>query len=102
MPATFSFFTSRSLPRLLVLAGLAAGLTGPLASCKKESDSSSPSLLQPTTPKPSYAPNENDQMWAVIKQFTAFNDPPLPTLSARQARMTHSVTDAVEYAAGQE
>ncbi|MVN77787.1 alpha/beta hydrolase fold domain-containing protein [Hymenobacter sp. HMF4947] len=34
-------------------------------------------------------------MWAVIEQFMAFNDPMLPTLSARQARMTHSVTDAV-------
>jgi acetyl esterase/lipase len=34
-------------------------------------------------------------MWAVIEQFIAFNDPALPTLSARQARMTHSVTDAV-------
>ena len=85
----------RPLPRLLLLAGLAASLGGPLAACKKDSDSSS-SLIQPTTAKPSYAPDENDQMWAVIEQFIAFNDPPLPTLSARQARMTHSVSqDAV-------
>jgi acetyl esterase/lipase len=82
------------LPRLLVLAALTATLGSPLASCKKDSDSS-PSLVQPTSAKPSYAPNENDQMWAVIEQFMAFNDPMLPTLSARQARMTHSVTDAV-------
>ena len=81
--------------RLLTLAALAATLGAPLASCKKDSDSSSPSLVQPTSAKPSYAPNENDQMWAVIEQFSAFNDPQLPTLSARQARMTHSVTDAV-------
>lgn len=87
---------SRSLPRLLVLAGLAAGLAGPLAACKKDGDSSPSSLIQPTTAKPSYAPNEDDQMWAVIEQFIAFNDPALPTLSARQARMTHSVSqDAV-------
>ena len=82
------------LPRVLVLAALAATVGTPLASCKKDSDSS-PSLIQPTSTKPSYAPNENDQMWAVIEQFMAFNDPMLPTLSARQARMTHSVTDAV-------
>ncbi|MGI4742184.1 MAG: alpha/beta hydrolase [Janthinobacterium lividum] len=82
------------LPRVLVLAALAATLGTPLASCKKDSDSS-PSLIQPTSAKPSYAPNENDQMWAVVEQFMAFNDPMLPTLSARQARMTHSVTDAV-------
>ena len=76
------------------LAGLVVGLAGPLASCKKDGDSS-PSLLQPTGSKPGYAPGINDQMQAVLEQFTAFNDPALPTLSARQARMAHSVTDAV-------
>ena len=81
--------------RFLLAAGLATALAGPLASCHKDSDTA-PSLVQPTTAKPSYAPNENDQMWAVIEQFIAFNDPPLPTLTARQARMTHSVTDAVK------
>jgi acetyl esterase/lipase len=83
------------LPRFLALAALTATLGTPLASCNKNDDSS-PSLVQPTSAKPSYAPNENDQMWAVIEQFIAFNDPSLPTLSARQARMTHSVTDAVK------
>ncbi|TPG60981.1 alpha/beta hydrolase [Hymenobacter nivis] len=82
------------LARLLVLAACATTVGAPLASCKKDGDSS-PSLVQPTTAKPAYAPNENDQMWAVVEQFIAFNDPMLPTLSARQARMTHSVTDAV-------
>jgi acetyl esterase len=82
------------LPRLVVLAALAAALGAPLASCNKNDDSS-PSLIQPTGSKPTYAPTINDQMQAVIEQFVAFNDPPLPTLSARQARMTHSVTDAV-------
>lgn len=80
--------------RFLLAAGLATALAGPLASCHKDTDTA-PSLVQPTTAKPGYAPNENDQMWAVIEQFIAFNDPPLPTLTARQARMTHSVTDAV-------
>ena len=79
--------------RLLALAGLAA--TASLASCGKTDTSPTTSLIQPTTAKPAYAPSENDQMWAVIEQFIAFNDPQLPTLSARQARMTHSVTDAV-------
>jgi len=86
---------SRPVGRFLVLAGLAAACAGPLASCRKDSDSS-PSLIQPTSAKPSYAPNENDQMWAVVEQFISFNDPALPTLTARQARMTHSVTDAVK------
>ncbi|TVT42965.1 alpha/beta hydrolase [Hymenobacter setariae] len=81
------------LTRFLLLAGVAGVLGGSLASCRVEDPA--PDLVQPTTAKPSYAPNENDQMWAVIEQFSAFNDPALPTLSARQARMTHSVTDAV-------
>jgi acetyl esterase len=84
---------SGRITRFLALAGLAAALASPLASCRVEDPD--PNLIQPTTAKPSYAPNENDQMWAVIEQFVAFNDPALPTLSARQARMTHSVTDAV-------
>jgi len=81
------------ITRFLLLAGMAGALGGSLASCRVEDPA--PDLVQPTTPKPSYAPNEDDQMWAVIEQFSAFNDPALPTLSARQARMTHSVTDAV-------
>ncbi|WP_460581728.1 alpha/beta hydrolase [Hymenobacter arcticus] len=84
----------KPLPRFFLLAGLAAALASPLASCDKNNDSS-PSLIQPTGAKPSYAPTINDQMQAVIEQFVAFNDPALPTLTARQARMTHSVTDAV-------
>lgn len=90
-----SSFRSTRLPRLLALTALAATLGGSLVSCNK-SDDASPDLIQPTGSKPAYAPNENDQMWAAIEQFMAFNDPMLPTLSARQARMTHSVTDAVK------
>lgn len=85
-------------PRFLLLAGLAAALAGPLASCSKSnSDNPTPEvgLIKPMGPKPGYAPTINDQMLAVIEQLVAFNDPPLPTLTARQARMTHSVTDAV-------
>jgi acetyl esterase len=90
---SFASRFSGGLTRFLLLAGVATTLGGSLASCRVEDPA--PDLIQPATAKPSYAPNENDQMWAVIEQFTAFNDPPLPTLTARQARMTHSVTDAV-------
>ena len=93
MKHAHSVLASSRLTRFLTLAGLTAALASPLASCRVEDPD--PNLIQPTTAKPSYAPNENDQMWAVIEQFSAFNDPALPTLSARQARMTHSVTDAV-------
>lgn len=87
----------KRLPRLFLLAGLAATLAGPLASCNNSSDDPTPEvgLIQPKGAKPAYGPTINDQMLAVIERFVAFNDPPLPTLTARQARMTHSVTDAV-------
>jgi acetyl esterase len=91
--SSFADRFSGGLTRFLLTAGVAVALGGSLASCRIEDPE--PDRIQPTTPKPSYAPNEDDQMWAVIEQFIAFNDPPLPTLSARQARMTHSVTDAV-------
>ena len=85
--------------RLVLLAGVAAALAGPLASCSKSSsDSATPEvgLVKPTGPKPSYAPTINDQMLAVLEQFVAFNDPPLLGLTARQARMNHSFTDALD------
>ena len=95
----FLHYITSSTPtgsRVLLLAGLAATLAAPLAACKKDSDTSStPSLIQPTRSKPAFGPTIQDQMQAVIEQFMDFNDPPLPTLTARQARMTHSVTDAV-------
>jgi len=81
------------LARPVLLAGAVVALGGSLAACRVEDPD--PNLIQPTGSAPSYAPNIDKQMQAVVEQFTAFNDPALPTLSARQARMTHSVTDAV-------
>ncbi|MGI4866534.1 MAG: alpha/beta hydrolase [Janthinobacterium lividum] len=83
----------KRLTRLATLVGLAAALAGSLASCRVEDPE--PDLIQPIGSAPANLPNINSQMLAVIEQFTAFNDPALPTLTARQARMTHSVTDAV-------
>jgi acetyl esterase/lipase len=89
----FSRRFAAKLTRPLLLAGVAVALGGALAACRIETPE--PDLIQPTGSAPSYAPTIDKQMQAVVEQFTAFNDPALPTLSARQARMTHSVTDAV-------
>lgn len=43
-------------------------------------------LIKPLGVKPAYGHTINDQMLAVIEQFVAFGDPPLPTLTACQAR----------------
>jgi acetyl esterase/lipase len=84
---------TRRFARLATFWGLAAVLAGSLASCRSEEIE--PDLIQPVGSAPSFAPDINRQMLAVTEQFEMFGDPPLPTLSARQARMTHSVTDAV-------
>ena len=91
------FFTGTRVSRFLILAGVAAILAGSLTSCDDADFNSftNDELIEPMGPKPAYAPEMDDQMWAVIEQFVAFGDPPLPTLTARQARMTHSVTDVV-------
>ena len=91
-------FSGTRVSRFLVLAAVAGVLAGSLTSCDDDDDFNpfaQDELIEPMGPKPAYAPDMDDQMWAVIEQFVAFGDPPLPTLTARQARMTHSVTDAV-------
>lgn len=92
MHPIFSAPRATWFPRLLLTTGLVAAVLagGTLSSCSKSSDDTpTPALIQPAGLKPSYAPTINDQMLAIIEQFTAFADPPLPVLTARQARMTH-------------
>ncbi|WP_116105795.1 alpha/beta hydrolase [Lewinella sp. IMCC34191] len=86
-----------SLSRLLFCAGLTILMAASLTSCSDDDDLllSDDELIEPMGPKPDYAPDMDDQMWAVIEQFVAFGDPALPELTARQARMNHSVTDAL-------
>ena len=42
--------------------------------------------IQPKTPKPDWAPDIDDQMWAVVERFISYEVPPLPSLTAEQAR----------------
>ena len=75
----------------LLLLGLS------LAGCDDDTDTEpTQPLITTSTAKPAFAPDIDDQMWAVIDRFIKFGTPPLPTLSARQARMAPTVTDAVE------
>ena len=43
-------------------------------------------VIQPEGPKPDWAPDIDDQMWAVVEQFISYEVPPLPSLTAEQAR----------------
>jgi hypothetical protein len=54
-PSTTSWLSGQRLTRLAAFVGLAAALAGPLASCRSEDPA--PDLIQPTTAKPSSAPN---------------------------------------------
>ncbi len=69
------------------------------AACNVEDDDAvipGDALIQPKGAAPSYAPNIDAQMLAVLEQFVSYDTPPLPTLTPRQARMAPSFTDAVQ------
>ena len=51
--------------------------------------------LKPTGPKPAWAPSIAPQMQTVIEKLVSFNAPPIPTLTAQEARKTPTPTDAV-------
>lgn len=53
-------------------------------------------FIQPKGPKPDWAPTIDPQMLAVIEQLESYGTPPLHTLTAAQARMAPTPTDAVE------
>ena len=87
----------------LLLAGLA--LSGCYASgntmmMPDESDSDMAMVMDPmnvTTdaPKPSWAPDIDPQMWAVVDQLKAFGNVPYPELTGFQARHEKTPTNAV-------
>ncbi len=92
-PVTLSHLLYRA--RTLAFVALA---TLSLAHCDDSDEAlfSDTSPIQPMGPAPSYAPDMDPQMLAVIEKFTSYDTPPLPTLSPRQARMAPTVTDAVQ------
>ena len=51
--------------------------------------------LKPSGPKPSWAPGIKDEMQVVIDKLASYGDPPIPTVSAQEARKLHTPTDAV-------
>ncbi|MGB3544644.1 alpha/beta hydrolase [Rubrivirga sp.] len=86
--------------RLLTLAAVLA-----VSGCATSSTDRAPSApMTPTTdpmnvttdaPKPSWAPNIDDQMWAVVDQLTSYGNVPYPELTGFQARMEKTPTNAV-------
>ena len=64
-----------------------------LAGCSK--DDNKKTNLTPKGPKPTWGPTISDEMLVVIEKLASFGDPPLPTLTAVQARKNHTATDAV-------
>jgi len=51
--------------------------------------------LKPTGPKPAWGNSITPQMQTVIEKLTSFNAPPIPQLTAKEARKTPTPTDAV-------
>ena len=51
-------------------------------------------IIQPEGPKPEWAPDIDDQMWAVVEQLGSYGTPPFPELTAEQAREAPTFRDA--------
>ncbi len=51
--------------------------------------------IAPVGPKPAWGQDIHPEMQAVIEKLASYNDPAIPTLTAVQARMNHTPTDAV-------
>ena len=54
-----------------------------------------PMAITTDAPKPSWAPDVDPQMWAVVDQLMAFGNVPYPQLTGFQARMQKTPTNAV-------
>ena len=51
-------------------------------------------MIKPTAPKPAWGQNMTDEMAAVIEKLMSYKVPPLPTLTAQEARTQKSFADA--------
>lgn len=51
--------------------------------------------LKPVNPKPDWGKDMKDEMQVVIDKLASYNDPPIVTLNAVQARKNHTPADAV-------
>ena len=88
--------TSLLFASLLILTGCmssgrtpAPPMTGPMAPAMNPMNATTP------TPKPAWAPDIDDQMWAVVDQLSMFGNVPYPQLTGFQARMEKTPTNAV-------
>ncbi|QRR00636.1 alpha/beta hydrolase [Dyadobacter sandarakinus] len=64
-------------------------------SCTQDHQVPPGSSIDPKGPKPAWAPDIHDEMWAVIEKLLSYGDTPIPQLTPQQARMNHTVKDAV-------
>jgi acetyl esterase/lipase len=95
---SFSLLLKRTT-RVRYLLAACCVVAAALTSCEEEGGTLFPNpraIIQPKGPAPAFAPDIDPQMLAVIEQFQSYGTPPLPTLSPRQARMTPTITDAVQ------
>lgn len=66
-----------------------------LASCTMEDHAMPTTSVKPKGPKPYWAPDMKDEMWAVIEKLISYGDKPIEQSTPQEARMAHTVKDAV-------
>ena len=90
----------RPLLPLLVLAFVASGCftSGSMTMSPDDDDMAmggDPMNVTTDAPKPAWAPDIDNQMWAVVDEFQSFGNVPYPQLTGFQARMQKTPTAAV-------
>ena len=93
-----SLGTAQRLWHALLKKGMMAFvlMTFVAACVPRELEQFFPQPIEPKGPKPDWGPTIDPQMLAVIEQLQSYGTPPLHTLTAAQARMAPTPTDAVE------
>jgi len=66
-----------------------------VAACSLQDHNPQAGIVKPKGPKPSWAPEIKDEMWAVIEKLLSYGDRPIAELTPQEARMNHTVKDAV-------
>ncbi|GAA4464352.1 hypothetical protein GCM10023189_43490 [Nibrella saemangeumensis] len=86
--------TGGTLTALLVMLLLSCSNKNTASDDSDTTSTRDASDLKPAGPEPAWAPSMTDPMQVVIEKLTSYGTPPLPTLSAAQARQAPSPADA--------
>lgn len=91
------FIVAMGISAMLVITACQSNNTRESASDTTAATTDTPQQksIKPAGPEPEWAPGIKPEMQAVIEKLASYNDRPIPTLTAAEARKNHTPTDAV-------